>query len=91
MNSKPHEMTESIAPKALERDTTDGAGVSDSTTAPPAVETPRRGAGQFARNVGLFAAAPFIGLAYLIAMPFVFFGMTAKLATEALRNRKSSS
>ena len=35
--------------------------------------------GRFARNVGLFIAAPFIGLAYVIALPFVFFGMAANL------------
>ena len=44
----------------------------------------------FARNVGLFFAAPFIGLAYVIALPFVFFGMIAKVAYQALTNRNRS-
>lgn len=47
-------------------------------------------AGLFARNVGLFIAAPFIGLAYVIALPFVFFGMAAKLGYQALKNRDGS-
>jgi len=41
----------------------------------------------FARNVGLFFAAPFIGLAYVIALPFVFFGMLVKTGYQALKNR----
>jgi len=41
----------------------------------------------FAKNVGLFIAAPFIGLAYVIALPFVFFGMVAKLGYEAFTKR----
>ena len=44
----------------------------------------------FARNVGLFFAAPFIGLAYVIALPFVFFGMIAKVAYQALTSRNRS-
>lgn len=47
-------------------------------------------AGLFARNVGLFIAAPFIGLAYVIALPFVFFGMAAKLGYQALKDRDGS-
>lgn len=47
-------------------------------------------AGLFARNVGLFIAAPFIGLAYVIALPFVFFGMAAKLGYQALKDRNAS-
>ncbi len=41
--------------------------------------------GLFAKNVGLFLAAPFIALAYIIALPFVSFYMFIKLAREALR------
>lgn len=84
------EMIESITLKALQRENIDEAGAPETTVAAPAAQTPLRSAGQFAKNVGLFVAAPFIGLAYVIALPFVFFGMTAKLAAEALRNRKSS-
>jgi DNA-binding NtrC family response regulator len=49
-----------------------------------------RGAGTLLKNIGLFFAAPFIGLAYVIAMPFVFFGMLVKLGFQALVNRKTS-
>jgi len=36
-----------------------------------------------ARNLGLFLAAPFVALAYVIALPIVGFFMIAKLAMEA--------
>ncbi len=56
---------------------------------------PKRGAlwkvGRFLKNVGLFLAAPFIGLAYVIALPFVFFGMVAKLGYEAITHKNASS
>ena len=42
-----------------------------------------------ARNIGLFFAAPFVALGYVIALPFVGFFMIAKLAMEA--HRKSAS
>lgn len=60
---------------------------------PPAVEaeptTPEtaRGAKRialFAKNIALFVASPFIGLAYAIAMPFVGLGMLAWLGAKAL-------
>ena len=40
-------------------------------------------AGRIAKNVGLFFAAPFVALAYVIALPFVGFYMFAKLGREA--------
>ncbi len=40
-------------------------------------------AGLIAKNVGLFFAAPFVALAYVIALPFVGFYMFAKLGREA--------
>ncbi len=49
-----------------------------------------RKAGRAAKNVGLFFAAPFIGLAYVIALPYVFFGMILKLGYEAFTDRDSS-
>jgi DNA-binding NtrC family response regulator len=42
-----------------------------------------RKAGQVAKNVGLFFAAPFVALGYVIALPFVGFYMFAKLGREA--------
>jgi CheY-like chemotaxis protein len=41
----------------------------------------------FAKNVALFLAAPFIGLAYAIAMPFVGLGMLAWLGIKTLTRR----
>ena len=40
---------------------------------------------------GLFFAAPFIALAYVIALPAVGFYMFAKLGIEAYQKKKSSS
>ena len=41
------------------------------------------GATRFARNALLFAAAPFIGLAYVMAAPFVGLGALAWMAVHA--------
>lgn len=41
----------------------------------------------WAKNVALFVAAPFVGLAYVIAMPFVMVGMLAWMGIKALRER----
>ncbi len=43
-----------------------------------------------AKNVGLFFLAPFIGLAYLIALPFVGFGMLAWVAAKAVMKSKTA-
>ena len=50
-----------------------------------------RTTGRIAKNIGLFTAAPFIALAYVIALPVVGFYMFAKLAIEAYQKKKSSS
>jgi len=50
-----------------------------------------RAAGLFAKNVGLFFAAPFIALGYVIALPFVGFFMFAKLALEARAKRHAAA
>jgi len=47
--------------------------------------------GVFAKNVGLFFAAPFIALAYIIALPFVGFYMFAKLGYKAFTKKHPSS
>ena len=46
--------------------------------------TSRGGFKAFAKNVGLFFAAPFIALGYVIALPFVGFYMFAKLGLERI-------
>jgi len=50
-----------------------------------------RKTGIFAKNVGLFLAAPFIALAYIIALPFVGFYMFAKLGYKAYTKRHPSA
>lgn len=58
-------------------------------TAPEAVvtrETAARAA-RFAGNALLFAAAPLIGLAYVLAAPFVGLAALAWFAVRALRER----
>jgi len=42
-----------------------------------------RTAARMLKNIGLFFAAPFVALAYVIALPFVGLVMIAKLANEA--------
>ena len=50
-----------------------------------------RKAGRIAKNIGLFFAAPFIALAYIIALPLVGFYMFAKLGYEAYAKRRRSA
>ena len=49
-----------------------------------AVEAPEN----VARNVALFFAAPFIGLAYIVAFPFVGFYMIARYGVRLALGRK---
>jgi CheY-like chemotaxis protein len=49
-----------------------------------------RSAGKVIKNVGLFFAAPFVALGYVIALPFVGFYMFAKLGYEAYSKKHSS-
>ena len=44
---------------------------------------------KYAKNVGLFLVSPFIGLAYLIALPFVGMGMLAWVAAKAVMKSKT--
>lgn len=54
--------------------------------AAPAVEEKEN----VAKNVALFFAAPFIGLAYIIAFPFVGFAMLAKWGYRSLAHGKEA-
>ncbi len=63
-------------------------GIEPAATVEPEKAGVLRKVDRIAKNVGLFFAAPFIGLAYVIALPFVFFGMIAKLGYEALTKRE---
>jgi DNA-binding NtrC family response regulator len=46
---------------------------------------------RIAKNIGLFFAAPFIALAYVIALPLVGFYSFAKLGYEAYQKKRASS
>jgi DNA-binding NtrC family response regulator len=46
--------------------------------------------GKVAKNIGLFLAAPFIALGYVIALPLVGFYMFAKFAREAYQKKRAS-
>ena len=49
------------------------------------------GAAKVAKNIVLFAAAPFIGLAYAAAFPFVAVGMLAWYGVRAARKRAGAA
>ncbi len=58
------------------------------TAAAPAAAAVAQAPESVARNVALFFAAPFIGLAYIIAFPFVGFYMIARSAVRVALGRK---
>jgi len=91
------EIIESITLKAL-------SGAHTAAIPEPRAETPvaeviktvnhsgtLRKAGVLAKNIGLFFAAPFIALAYIIALPAVGFYMMAKLGYQAYAKRRQSA
>lgn len=45
--------------------------MAQTAVAPPALATPRESRESVAKNLGLFFAAPFIGLAYIVTFPFI--------------------
>ena len=45
---------------------------------------------RIARNIGLFFAAPFVAIGYMIALPLVGFYMFAKLAVENQQKKRSA-
>lgn len=79
------EMIESSAEAALRAKASPPAAVAAAQT--PAAAEARSGV---LRNVGLFLAAPFIGLAYAIALPFVGMGMLAWQGWKALRKQRGN-
>jgi DNA-binding NtrC family response regulator len=85
------EIIESVTLKALTKEERRAAEEATARVEAKGKTGTLRRIGLFAKNVGLFLAAPFIGLVYVIALPFVFFGMVTKVAFEALTHRKASS
>ena len=87
------EMIESITLKALEKPAEDLVAANEPAAVAEVVEAPLSGwkkVSRVARNAGLFLAAPFIALGYIIALPAVGFYMFAKLGYEAYRKNRAA-
>jgi len=69
--------------QALEATPAEVAEHTEAEAEPAAAAERERTAATVAKNIGLFFAAPFIALGYVIAVPFVGFYMFAKLGREA--------
>lgn len=90
------EMIENSAREAVQR-------AAEATLPPPAADIPAGmsapadvpfvapGAARTAKNVALFAAAPFIGLAYALAFPIVGLVLLARLGVRALLRKAGRS
>jgi DNA-binding NtrC family response regulator len=88
------EIIESITLKALEEpdDALQAANEAEATPeiAAEASISNIRKVGIIAKNIGLFFAAPFIALGYVIALPFVGVYMIVKLSKEAIEEKRAS-
>jgi DNA-binding NtrC family response regulator len=88
------EMIESVTLKALEKPVAELEAANEPEAPAAVAEAPLSGmkkASRVARNIGLFLAAPFIALGYVIALPAVGFYMFAKLGYEAWQKKRASS
>ena len=83
------EMIEGSAEQALSRKTAaaHSAAVEQAVEAPTPAGTPNFA--RFVKNVALFIAAPFVGLAYILAFPIVGLGMLVWMAIEAQRKKSA--
>ena len=55
----------------------------------PAASAEPRGAGRFIKDVAMFVAAPFMGLAYVVLLPFVGIGLLAYVGYQVLTQVKA--
>ena len=94
------EMIENITLKALAEPGEAAAAVevfeeaAEPEAVPEAPARPLKGwrkVSRIAKNIGLFFAAPFIALGYIIALPLVGFYMFVKLGYEAFQKNRSSN
>jgi CheY-like chemotaxis protein len=87
------EMIESVTLKAMEKPAVELEAANEPEAPAAAAEplTGMRKVSRIARNIGLFLAAPFIALGYVIALPAVGFYMFAKLGYEAWQKKRASS
>jgi DNA-binding NtrC family response regulator len=88
------EIIESITLKALEEPGDAMQAANEAEATPEIVAEARisgiRKVGILAKNIGLFFAAPFIALGYVIALPFVGVYMIVKLSKEAIQEKRAS-
>jgi CheY-like chemotaxis protein len=85
------EMIEGSAQKALsEKDATTPSVVETTAIAPAAAPSGAKAAARFARNIALFFAAPFVGLAYILTFPIVGLGMLAWTAIQAQKQKSEA-
>ena len=87
------EMIEESAEKVLSE--TSAAVRSAAAAEPQAEASPApsaaQGAAQVAKNVALFLAAPFVGLAYILTFPIVGLGMLAWMAIQAQKKKSEEA
>ncbi len=88
------EIIESITLKALEEPGDAMQAANEAEATPEIAAEARisgiRKVGILAKNIGLFFAAPFIALGYVIALPFVGVYMIVKLSKEAIQEKRAS-
>lgn len=87
------EMIEESAEKALSEGS---AAVRSAAAAEPEAEAgpapgAAQGIAQVAKNIALFLAAPFVGLAYILTFPIVGLGMLAWMAIQAQKKKSEES
>ncbi len=89
------EMIEGSAQKALsEKDAMAQSATAAAAIAQPAAAAAQSGAKnvvRFLKNVALFFAAPFVGLAYILAFPIVGLGMLAWMAIQAQKKKSDEA
>lgn len=89
------EMIEGSAQKAFsEKDATAQSVTEAAAIAQPAAAPAQSGAKnvvRFLKNVALFFAAPFVGLAYILAFPVVGLGMLAWMAIQAQKKKSEEA
>lgn len=88
------EIIESVTLKALEKPIDAAQAANEPEVAAVALPGELRGwrkVSRIARNIGLFLAAPFIALGYVIALPAVGFYAFSKFALEAYRKKRQSN
>ncbi len=83
------EMIEGSAAKALSEKAAAPAAAVAAEGAAEAAPAPKAAGGilRFVKNVALFFAAPFVGLAYILTFPIVGLGMLAWMAIEAQQKK----